>query len=669
MNRRIKTILPCLVLCALAAAPDMTAQTNTGKQKLTLPWARKKEAERMAREKDELIDSLLNVIEEYRLELEEETARNRRLEGLAQGNSRKTGAGICPEDYTIDTSDSLLSLWYVQDLARRNHEGEGYDLETVSFASDVPDSVYKSRLEKMNSFITLPYNQTVRNNIILYSEKMPTKMSQMLSLASYYMPIFEETFSRYGLPEELKYMAVIESALNPTALSRAGAAGIWQFMHQTGKSYGLHIDSFVDERYDVVKATDAAARYLRDAYDIFGDWPLAISSYNCGAGNVNKAIRRSGSREFWDVYEYLPRETRGYVPAFVGAMYAFRYHREHGIPSLPAALPAHVDTFEVHRMLHFDQISAIVGVPVETVKELNPQYLHGIIPGKERPSVLLLPYQYSAKFIEHEDSVYAHRASELFSPSVLDNIKNYGSASSERIVYRVKKGDYLGKIASRYHVSVNNIKKWNNLRSNNLSIGQKLVIYQKGSSKPAAPATAKPAETVTQKPTETVTAKPAETVTQNPAEGRAEAAVPDSLKVSATDSAAETAEDGSVKVGNEVSDGQGCDSADVTAAENGGNRAADDSGAGADSSASGSSKAKDAAKQADESAEKDSSVQASTAGKEAAETAIYVVKKGDTLYGIAAKYPGVSAKSIMDYNGIGSNIRPGMKLRIPVRSK
>ena len=679
MNRRIKTILPCLVLCALAAAPDMTAQTNTGKQKLTLPWARKKEAERMAREKDELIDSLLNVIEEYRLELEEESDRNRLLEELAQGNSRKTGAGLYPEEYTLETSDSLLDLWYVQDLARRNHEGEGYDLETVNFASNVPDSVYKARLEKMNSFITLPYNQTVRNNIILYSEKMPTKMSQMLSLASYYMPIFEETFSRYGLPEELKYMAVIESALNPTALSRAGAAGIWQFMHQTGKSYGLHIDSFVDERYDVVKASDAAARYLRDAYDIFGDWPLAISSYNCGAGNVNKAIRRSGSREFWDVYEYLPRETRGYVPAFVGAMYAFRYHREHGIQSAPAALPAHVDTFEVHRMLHFDQISAIVGVPVATLKELNPQYLHGIIPGKERPSVLLLPYQYSARFIEHEDSVYAHRASELFSPAVLDNIKNYGSASSERIVYRVKKGDYLGKIASRYHVSVNNIKKWNNLRSNNLSIGQKLVIYQKGSSKPATPVTAKTAETVTPKPVETVTQKPAEGQTsantgQEAADssmvnGQAEVAAPDSLKVSDTDSVTDVADGESVKGGNETSDGQGDDSSRRTAAENGGNREADAGDAGVDSSAADSSKAKDAAKQADESAGKDSSAQASTAGKEAAEAVIYVVKKGDTLYGIAAKYPGVSAKNIMDYNGIGSNIRPGMKLRIPVRSR
>ena len=226
---------------------------------------------------------------------------------------------------------------------------------------------------------------------------------------------------------------------------------------------------------------------------------------------------------------------------------------------------------------------------------------------------------------------------------------------------------------------MNNIKKWNNLRSNNLSIGQKLVIYQKGSAKPAAPVTAKPAETVTPKPVETVTQKPAEGQTSantgqeaadsSTVNGRAEAAVPDSLKVSATDSAAETAEDGSVKVGNEVSDGQSGDSAGVTAAENGGNRAADGSSAVADSSASGNSEAKDAVKQADESAEKDSSAQASTAGKEAAEAVIYVVKKGDTLYGIAAKYPGVSAKNIMDYNGIGSNIRPGMKLRIPVRSR
>ncbi|MDD6053373.1 MAG: LysM peptidoglycan-binding domain-containing protein, partial [Bacteroidales bacterium] len=285
--------------------------------------------------------------------------------------------------------------------------------------------------------------------------------------------------------------------------------------------------------------------------------------------------------------------------------------------------------------------------------------------------VLLLPYQYSARFIEHEDSVYAHRASELFSPAVLDNIKNYGSASSERIVYKVKKGDYLGKIAARYHVSVNNIKKWNNLRSNNLSIGQKLVIYQKGSSKPAAPATAKPAETVTQKPAEGQTSANTgqEAADSSMVNGQAEVAAPDSLKVSDTDSVTEVADGESVKGGNETSDGQVDDSSRRTAAENGGNREADAGDAGVDSSAADSSKAKDAAKQADESAGKDSSAQASTAAKEAAEAVIYVVKKGDTLYGIAAKYPGVSARNIMDYNGIGSNIRPGMKLRIPVRSR
>ena len=234
------------------------------------------------------------------------------------------------------------------------------------FTTDVPDSVLIQRLLQMNSFISLPYNETVKNYMILYSEKMPRKMGELLGLSEYYMPIFEETFRRYDLPLELKYVAIIESALNPRAQSRVGATGMWQFMYRTALNYGLRIDSYVDERMDPVASADAAARYFRDAYRIFGDWALAISSYNCGSGNVNKAIKRAGGRrDFWSIYDYLPRETRGYVPAMVGAMYAFRYAKEYGLSPEPVPVPTYVDTFHIHRNLHLGQVSEMLGLQLQ----------------------------------------------------------------------------------------------------------------------------------------------------------------------------------------------------------------------------------------------------------------------------------------------------------------
>ncbi len=381
--------------------------------------------------------------------------------------------------YDNEAIDSLLTLWYLHQSV--DNDGiEQYFADTTKFTSNIPDSVYVKRLIDMNSFITLPYNDIVRNYIILYSEKMPSKMAKILGLGKYYNPIFDEIFNKYDLPEELKAMAVIESSLNPLAVSRVGAKGMWQFMYGTAKLYGLQIDSFVDQRMDPVASADAAARYLSDSYKIFGDWALAIASYNCGAGNVSKAIRRSGGKtNFWDIYYYLPRETRGYVPAFVGALYAMHYYKEYGITPESAPFSPQIDTMKINKMLHFKQVSELVGVSVDELRNLNPQYRHDIVPGNNREYILKIPRQYTNQWIAVEDSLYAYKASEYLNPVNIKKITDGGDG--QRIVYKVRSGDTLSKIATNYKTTVKNIQKWNNLSSTNIRVGQTLVIYRGGS--------------------------------------------------------------------------------------------------------------------------------------------------------------------------------------------
>ena len=467
MIKRLLTVALAAVFIAGASAQAQNTDTSK-KNKKTL------ETENIVLK--EKLDSLVKELERCRTELHIADSINNGLSEMFECQASSERVSIAPEDYTAEVSDSLLSIWYLQ---KNTSLEDGYDMDSVKFQSSVPDSVYMDRIRKMNSFITLPYNEIVRNYIILYSEKMGERMENMLGLCSYYMPIFQETFDRYDLPEELRAMAIIESALNPRAESRVGAKGMWQFMYGTAKQYGLHIDSFVDERMDPVKSADAAARYLRDAYDIFGDWNLAIASYNCGAGNVNRAIRRSGgSRSFWDIWPFLPRETRGYGPAFVGALYTMNYYKEHGLRPTPTEMPVHADTFKITRMLHLKQVSELTGAPLEQLKDLNPQYKHEIIPGNDREYILRIPYNYTNAFIENEDSLYRHKADVYFNPATIKKIKDGGDG--ERIYYKVKSGDYLGKIASKYRCSVNQIKRWNNLKSNNIRVGQRLVIYRGG---------------------------------------------------------------------------------------------------------------------------------------------------------------------------------------------
>lgn len=402
--------------------------------------------------------------------------------------------------------DSALVAWYDNLNRHSQDEEELMEVGDMKYTSDIPDSVYIARLNKINTSVKIPYNDVVRSYIIYYTQKMPRfRIANIVGLSSYYLPVFEEIFDQYGVPAELAKVSVIESALNPMAVSRVRAAGMWQFMRRTGVQYGLEIDEYVDERFDYVAETHAAAKYLRDAYSIFGDWSLAIASYNCGPGNVNKAIRRAGGgRDFWDVYKYLPRETRGYVPAFVAAMYTLAYYKEHNIVPSYLDTPPQVDTFHVSNNLHFGQVSECVGISMEMLRNLNPEYVKDIVPGKGKTRVLKLPYSFSGAFIDVQDTIYAYKDSIFFDPvrvkSAGTNVRAAagGSSSSSYTTYTVRKGDNLGKIASRNHTTVSKIKSWNNLRSDNIRVGQKLKIYSGSGPAPAKSSTAsssKPATT------------------------------------------------------------------------------------------------------------------------------------------------------------------------------
>ncbi len=374
------------------------------------------------------------------------------------------------------STDSLLNIWYVQ-RSLLIDEKSIVDLEDEVLTSDIPDSVYIARLKAINSFIPLPYNNIVKNHIIYYTQRIPNKIDLILGLSSYYMPQFEEIFDEYNLPKELKIMAIIESALNPRAVSRANAKGMWQFMYRTALQYNLRIDSYVDERLDPIASGHAAAKYLRDSYTIFGDWLLAIASYNCGPGNVNKAIRRAGgSRDFWTIYPFLPRETRGYVPSFVAAIYALNYHREHRIIPRPVSMAAHVDTFIINRPLHFGQISELTGISKEELSDYNPQYLNQIIPGNDRGNILRLPYNYTSAFVDNEQIIYGYKDSLFFNPIVFANARGSVSSRGNQVTHTVRSGETLSHIAARYRVRVSDLQAWNGVRSV-IRPGQRLVVY------------------------------------------------------------------------------------------------------------------------------------------------------------------------------------------------
>jgi len=376
--------------------------------------------------------------------------------------------------------DSLVNSWYVKMALLNNPDKFSDDTAGVQY----PDSVYRGRLDRIKSIIRLPYNSIIRNHIHVYTIKQRDKFSAVLGLKDYYFPMIEDIFDSYGLPAELKYMAVIESALNPNAVSRAGATGMWQFMYSTGRFYGLTINSIVDERRDPVKSTHAAARYLKDLYNIYNDWILVIAAYNCGPGNVNKAIRRSGNKkDYWDIYYRLPRETRGYIPQYVAAAYGINYYPEHNIRPLPLNIPVATDTIMVHKDIHLAQISEVMKIPYGELRALNPQYRTGLVPGSAKPLSLTLPVSHLGDFIDLNDTIRSFKP-DLYLNSTTRIVNPAGSTNvppdikgKTKLVYSVKEGDNLGFIAEWYRVGLSDLRYWNNIYRNTIYIGQKIVVY------------------------------------------------------------------------------------------------------------------------------------------------------------------------------------------------
>jgi membrane-bound lytic murein transglycosylase D len=383
-------------------------------------------------------------------------------------------------DRIANDLDSLVNSWYVKLALKENRTLIPDD----SVITDFPDSVYKERISKIPSVINLQFNSIIHNHILVYTERKREDFRAILGLMDYYFPMIEDIFDSYGLPAELKYMAVIESALNPNAVSRVGATGMWQFMYSTGRFYGLTINSIVDERRDPIKATHAAARYLKDMYSIYNDWILVIAAYNCGPGNVDKAIRRSGNRkDYWDIYYRLPRETRGYIPQFVAAAYAINYYPEHHISPLPINIPIATDTLVVNKDIHLSQISEVMNIPLGELRALNPQYRTGLIPGSTKPQSLTLPITHLGDFIDLNDTIrmykpdiYLNRTNLTVNPTRSSYLPPDVKGKA-KLYYIVKDGDNLGFISEWFRVGLTDLRYWNDIYGNTIRIGQKIAIF------------------------------------------------------------------------------------------------------------------------------------------------------------------------------------------------
>lgn len=388
---------------------------------------------------------------------------------------------VFPESFDTDVH-KMMTNWYLQ-----NYTVLDADVENKSHG-EVSEETYIRRLAAIPSVIEMPYNQIVRKHIERYVYRSRTLIEEMLGMSLYYMPIFEQALEKEGLPLELKYLPIVESALDPNAVSRVGAAGLWQFMIGTGKGLGLEINSLVDERRDPYRSSAMAAKYLKNLYQIYNDWSLAIAAYNCGPGNVNKALHRNGGTgDFWDIYEYLPRETRGYVPAFIAANYAMTYYKQHNISPSLARKPLITDTVSVNRRIHFAQIASVLNMPIEEIRTFNPQYRADVIPGDNHPYTLVLPSQQIYSFIMSEDSIdsyrddlYAHR--EVVEPGgETATAEEYLSGRTSNgdvrtITHKVGRGETVSTIAAKYGMTTNELMAMNNMSSERVRRGDNLKV-------------------------------------------------------------------------------------------------------------------------------------------------------------------------------------------------
>ena len=522
---------------------------------------------------------------------------------------------VYPNSFEADVNQ-MLENWYLQEYVELDRAAESKP--TVKATKEV----YIDRLSAMPTVIEMPYNDIVRNYIEMYTGRRKQLVENMLGMSLYYFPIFEAALDREGLPLEFRYLPIIESALNPTVTSPAGAVGLWQFILSTGRGMGLEVNSLVDERCDPYKSSEAAARFLKQLYTTFGDWSLAIAAYNCGPGNVNKAITRSRLKnpDFWAIYEYLPKETRGYVPAFIAANYVMNYYPEHGISPALAKRPLITDTIHVTQRVHFEQISAVLGIPVDVIKALNPQYKKNIIPGDIKPYTLTLPSYQIHCYLMSEDSIINHNADQYarrteVEPGVSAQVSGQDGEYVTKTVtkyHKVKRGESLGKIAKKYGVTVSSIKKANGLRSDRISVGQRLKIITKQRVFVPTPAPAS-----TPAPTDTVaTPTPGSEIIMSSDSTAVQAPVPAATDTVATPAAPAT------EVATAFSNNS-------TPANNGND---------------------------DPQPEKPQK-----------KTKIHVVKKGDTLGKIAQRY-GVTIAQIKKLNKLKNDrIQIGQRLKIPVR--
>lgn len=387
---------------------------------------------------------------------------------------------IMPESAETDTR-AMQEMWYLQNYAVIDADADSHG------SGDLSDEVIIDRLSKLPTAIEMPYNSVVAASIRFYASRKQL-VENMLGLSIFYMPIFEEALERHGLPRELRFLPVIESALVPTAKSRVGAGGLWQFMPSTGSGLGLEQNSLVDMRFDPYASSEAGARYLKQLYETFGDWSLAIAAYNCGPGNVNKALRRAGDgkHDFWEIYPFLPKETRGYVPAFIAANYIMTYHKNHNISPALARRPIVVDTVHVTRRVHFEQIADVMDIPVAELRALNPQYRRDIIPGDIKPYPLTLPSLQAYAYVANEDSIVNHNAARYARRGVVEpssgSTTTTGSDSRGEYVeeetiqwHKVKRGETLSAIANRYGTTVAEIRRLNNC-GKRVQRGQRLKI-------------------------------------------------------------------------------------------------------------------------------------------------------------------------------------------------